>query len=182
MLSDLSVPLQGMYCASRHAVRGFIDALRMEGRHAGEPASFTLIKPASVNGMLALHARHCMAMKPDLPPPVYAARVAADAILHAAEHPVREIFAGEAAMAGSSPAHPASGIADMAPRNLAVGLPKGNEKDLREHGGNLFASVGDGTLQESEPRTGPTFRHSPYTEAVTHWTGPLGLPRKLAGT
>ena len=181
MLSDLSVPLQGMYCASKHAVKGFIDALRMESQHAGEPVSFTLIKPASVNSMLALHARNYMAMKPDLPPPVYAPRVVAEAILHAAEHPVRDIFAGEPAVAGSSLARLAPGITDMVTRNLAVGLQQRSEKDLREHSGNLFASAGDGTLQESEPRTGPTFRHSPYTEAVTHWTGPLGLLRKLTG-
>jgi len=180
MLSDMSVPLQGMYCASKHAVKGFIDALRMESQHAGEPVSFTLIKPASVNSMLALHARNYMAMKPDLPPPVYAPRVVAEAILHAAQHPVRDIFAGEPAVAGSSLAQVAPGIADIVTRNLAVGLQQREEPDLRERSGNLFASAGEGTLQESEQRSGPTFQHSPYTEAVTHWTGPLGLLRKLA--
>jgi hypothetical protein len=84
-------------------------------------------------------------------------------------------------VAGSSLARLAPGIADMVTRNLAVGLQQRNEKDLREHSGNLFASAGDGSLQESEPRSGPTFRHRPCTEVATHWTGPLGLLRKLTG-
>lgn len=179
MLSDLSVPLQGMYCASKHAVKGFIDALRMESQHAGEPVSFTLVKPASVNSMLTRHARNYMAMMPDLPPPVYAPRVVAEAILHAAQHPVRDIFAGEPAVAGSSLARLAPGITDMVTRSLAVGLQQKNERDRREHSGNLFASAGNGALLESEERTGPTFQYSPYTEAVTHWTSPLDLLRRV---
>lgn len=30
VLSDRAIPVQGMYCASKHAVKGFTDALRME--------------------------------------------------------------------------------------------------------------------------------------------------------
>lgn len=30
VLSDRAIPLQGIYCASKHAVKGFTDALRME--------------------------------------------------------------------------------------------------------------------------------------------------------
>ena len=35
--SDLAFPIQGMYCASKHAVKGFTDALRMELRGGGRP-------------------------------------------------------------------------------------------------------------------------------------------------
>lgn len=85
-------------------------------------------------------------------------------------------------MAGSSSAHLAPGIADMVSHNLAVSLNQSNEKDLREHSGNPLACAGNGSLQEREPRTGPTCRHSPCSGAVTHWTGPLGPLRKLAGS
>jgi len=44
-LSDRAVPLQGIYAASKHAVKGFTDALRMELEKAGAPVSVTLIKP-----------------------------------------------------------------------------------------------------------------------------------------
>jgi short-subunit dehydrogenase len=46
-LSDLSIPLQGMYSASKHAVKGFTDALRIELEEDKAPISVTLIKPAA---------------------------------------------------------------------------------------------------------------------------------------
>src|SRR6476469_140532 len=43
-LSDRAIPLQGIYCASKHAVKGFTDALSMEVESDGFPISVTLIK------------------------------------------------------------------------------------------------------------------------------------------
>src|SRR5213076_34618 len=45
-LSDRAIPLQGMYSASKHAVKGFTDALRIELESESAPVSVTLIKPA----------------------------------------------------------------------------------------------------------------------------------------
>src|SRR4051812_20550159 len=45
-VSDRAVPLQGMYSASKHAVKGFTDSLRMEIEKDKVPVSVTLIKPA----------------------------------------------------------------------------------------------------------------------------------------
>jgi NADP-dependent 3-hydroxy acid dehydrogenase YdfG len=42
-VSDRALFLQGMYSASKHAVKGFTDALRMEVEQAGKPVSVTLI-------------------------------------------------------------------------------------------------------------------------------------------
>src|SRR4030095_4830480 len=43
-LSDRAIPLQGIYCASKHAVKGFTDAFRMELEADGFPTSVALIK------------------------------------------------------------------------------------------------------------------------------------------
>ncbi|GIZ53355.1 SDR family oxidoreductase [Noviherbaspirillum aridicola] len=177
MLSDVSIPLQGMYCASKHAVKGFINSARMESESAGEPVSFTLIKPASVNSMLAAHARNYMDNKPDLPPPVYAPQVVADAILHAAEYPARDIEVGEPA-AGATFAQLAPGIADVVLRTFAMNMQQKDERDRRADSGNLFASAGDGSLRESEDRRGLTFQHSPYTELMTRFGDPLASRRR----
>ncbi len=48
--------LQGMYCASKHAVKGFTDALRMELEEEGAPVSVTLIKPATIDTPLKIHS------------------------------------------------------------------------------------------------------------------------------
>ena len=48
-LADRAIPLQGNYCAAKHAVKAFTDALRMEVEEEGVPVAVTLIKPASID-------------------------------------------------------------------------------------------------------------------------------------
>lgn len=94
VLSDRAIPVQGAYCASKHAVKGFTDALRMELEVAHLPISLTLIKPSAIDTPYKEHAQNYMPVEPNNPPPVYAPEVVADAILHCAEHPVRDVFVG----------------------------------------------------------------------------------------
>jgi short-subunit dehydrogenase len=93
-LSDRAIPLQGMYCASKHAVKGFTDALRIELEEEGAPISVSLIKPAALDTPYKQHAKNYLPNEPENPPPVYAPDVAAEAILHCAQHSVRDVFAG----------------------------------------------------------------------------------------
>ncbi|MBQ5948251.1 SDR family oxidoreductase [Massilia sp. ST3] len=95
-VSDRAIPMQGMYSASKHAVKGFTESLRMELEKENAPLSVTLIKPAAIDTMFAVHARNYMDKEPALPPPIYAPEVVAEAILHAAQHPKRDVFAGGA--------------------------------------------------------------------------------------
>jgi short-subunit dehydrogenase len=92
--SDLALPLQGMYCASKHAVAGFTEALRMELLEKQAPVGVTLIKPTSVDSPIVDHARNYMDHEPSLPPPLYPPEEVAEAILYAAVHPRREIYVG----------------------------------------------------------------------------------------
>ena len=94
VVSDRAIPLQGMYSASKHAVLGYTDALRMELEHDKLPITITLVKPASINTPFVEHARTYMPGAPALPPPVYAPEVVAKAILRCAERRVREITVG----------------------------------------------------------------------------------------
>ena len=92
--SDVGFPIQGMYAASKHAVLGFTDALRMELEEAGAPISVTLIKPASINTPFPAHAKNYLDKQTKLPPPIYAPEDVADTILHAAEHGGRDYYVG----------------------------------------------------------------------------------------
>jgi len=94
VLSDRAIPLQGHYSASKHAVKGFTDALRMELEKEGVPVSVTLVKPSAINTPYAEHAANHMDREAKLPPPTYAPEVVARAILHAAEHPQRDVTVG----------------------------------------------------------------------------------------
>lgn len=94
VVSERAVPLQGHYSASKHAVKGFTDALRMELEHDGAPVSVSLVKPASIDTPFTEHARNLMPHEPELPPPVYRPETVADAILYCASHPKRNVTVG----------------------------------------------------------------------------------------
>src|SRR5215207_5176439 len=93
-VSDRAIPLQGVYSSSKHAVKGFTDALRMELEEEGAPVSVTLVKPAAIDTPYTKHAKNLLEREPAVPPPVYAPEVVAEAILHCAETPERDVFAG----------------------------------------------------------------------------------------
>jgi NAD(P)-dependent dehydrogenase (short-subunit alcohol dehydrogenase family) len=94
IVSDRAIPLQGAYSASKHAVKGFTDALRVELEEEGATISVTLIKPSSIDTPYFQHAKNYMEVEPKPPAPVYAPEVVANAILRAAEHPIRDITIG----------------------------------------------------------------------------------------
>ena len=94
-VSDAVVPLQGMYSASKHAVKGFTDALRVEVETIDEaPVSITLIQPTAVDTPFPQHARNYMAQEPKLPTPMIDPMKVADAILEAAVHGGRDVRVG----------------------------------------------------------------------------------------
>jgi hypothetical protein len=95
--SDRALPVLGMYSASKHAVKGFTDALRMELEKEKAPVVVTLVKPGATNTPFPEHAKNYLDREPTLPPPVYAPQIAASAILHCAVHPERDLFAGTSA-------------------------------------------------------------------------------------
>lgn len=101
-VSDRAVPLQGIYAASKHAVKAFTDALRMELEKDKAPLSVTLIRPAAIDTMFAVHAKNYMDKEPTLQPPVYAPENVARSILYAAQHPKRDVFVGGASKAIST--------------------------------------------------------------------------------
>jgi short-subunit dehydrogenase len=100
--SDAAVPLQGMYSASKHAVKGFTDALRMELEADKLPISLTLIKPTAIHTPFPENARNYLSYEPQLPAPLYAPELVAQAILHCAESPTRDFFVGGMAKVHSS--------------------------------------------------------------------------------
>jgi len=166
-VSDRAVPLQGAYSASKHAVKGFTDALRMELESEGAPVSVTLIKPASIATGFTAHARNYMDVEPRLPPPVYAPEVAARAILYAAEHPRRDLYVGSAAKAigqlGQRMPRLSDRMANWLIRHQRTGIPSRSREDALE------SPVRDDT--PAYPQRGR--RHSAYTHMATRGRAPM---------
>ena len=94
--SDRAFPLQGIYAASKHAVKGFTDALRMELEADDVPVSVTLVKPASIGTPMPQHAKSHTGLEPKFPPPIYEPDEVAATILRACERPIRDAFVGGA--------------------------------------------------------------------------------------
>jgi short-subunit dehydrogenase len=159
-VSDRAVPLQGAYSAAKHAVKGFTDALRMELREEGVPLSVTLIKPASVATGFTSHARNYMDVQPNLPPPVYAPEAVADAILHAAEHPTRDMYVGSASRVISTLGQNMPSLTDR----MATWL-------FRKQRGGTAAGGGSDSLYEGggwHPAQQQLGRRSVYTKMAMH--------------
>ena len=94
-VSDAVVPLQGMYSASKHAVKGFTDALRVEVEEVDkDKVSVVLIQPTAVNTPYPEHAKNYMDNEPKLPDPMIDPHQVAEAILQAAEEGGRDIRVG----------------------------------------------------------------------------------------
>jgi len=93
-LADRAIPLQGNYCAAKHAIKAFTESLRMELEEEGAPISVTLVKPGSIDTPLFDKARTYLGVEPQPVPPVYAPENAARAILHCAQHATRDVLIG----------------------------------------------------------------------------------------
>jgi short-subunit dehydrogenase len=112
-VSDAVVPLQGMYSASKHAVKGFTDALRVEVEDVDQAqVSITLIQPTAVNTPYPQHAKNYMAEEPKLPSPQIDPRQVADAILSAAASPTRSVRVGAMAKLNTLMSKIMPGLAD----------------------------------------------------------------------
>lgn len=94
--SKVSLPRHSAYSASKHAVEGMIDGLRRDLLSEGAPISVTSIKPGTINTPFFTNAANTMDVEPTGPPPIYQPAVVADCVLYAAEHPVRDLYAGGA--------------------------------------------------------------------------------------
>ncbi len=165
-LSDRAIPVQGIYSASKHAVKGFTDALRMELEAEGAPVSVTLIKPGAIATPYPEHAKNYMDREPTVPPPVYAPDVVAETILYCAENPERDVFVGGGGKAISMTGHYAPRLTDKVMEWSMLEMQKSDEPPKREREGGLYEASND--LRERGNYKVPVFERSIYTKASLH--------------
>ncbi len=166
VLSDRSIPVQGMYCASKHAVKGFTDSLRMELEEEGVPASVTLVKPSSIDTPFPQRARNYMTEEPTLPPPIYTPELVARAILHCAEHPERDVTVGGGGKALAMMGAHAPRLTDIVMESTMSSLMKKGQPPSNPPG-SLHAPGGP-ELKERGTYSGPVFNSSVYTALATN--------------
>lgn len=93
-LAYRGIPLQSAYCASKHAINGFMDSLRSELLHAGSRVNVCMLQMPGMNTPQFDWARSRMPNQAQPVPPIYQPEVAAKAIVFASHHDRREIYVG----------------------------------------------------------------------------------------
>lgn len=166
VLSDRSIPLQGIYCASKHAVKGYTDSLRMEVEEAGWPISVTLIKPSAIDTPYKEHAKSYLSVEPKNPPPVYAPDVVADAVLHTAQHSERDVYVGGGGKALSVLEKVAPRLTDKYMEARFFDQQKSDKPPRPREEHSLFKPARD--LEERGDYDGHVAESSVYTRMTLH--------------
>jgi short-subunit dehydrogenase len=174
-VSDSPVPLQGIYSASKHAVKGFTDSLRIELEADGLPVSVTLIKPTAINTPFPDNAKNYLPYEPQLPQPLYAPELVAEAIIHCAQNPVRDFFVGDAAAVRSAMATYAPRAADMFMESTIDSMQNSGQPATGRREDGLYTTNSD--LRERGAPERFTLEDSPYQRAKMHpiLTGALAV-------
>ena len=172
VLSERAIPVQGIYSASKAAVLGYTDALRMELEQAGAPVSVTLIKPAAIDTPYQDHAANYTYRGPKNPPPVYAPETVARAIFHAAEHQEREIVVGGGGKAVTTLGNAAPRLADKVMSHLMPWMQHSRERLSHTTRGALYEPR---NVLEERGGYGFTLEHSLYAMLMRHRTATTAL-------
>lgn len=163
IVSEMPQPLLSAYAASKHAVKGFTDSLRIELLHEDAPVEVTLIQPSGIDTPFGEHALNEMGEKSQIPPPLYAPELVADVVLHAAQHPTRNIVVGGVGRAMIAASRLAPALSD---RLFATVLHRALRKPgepPRSRPPSLHRAGRDGKRHGDQ---GYQLRHSLYTSAM----------------
>ncbi len=176
ILSETTAILQTIYSASKHAVKGFTDGLRMELEMDGAPIAVSLVKPAAIDTPYPLHAKNFMDREPQHAPPAYAPDIVARAILHCAETGQPEVTVGGGGKMIMAMNHYAPRLTDKFMEKVFAKQEKSKRPPQPRHKNGLDHAAGQ--LEERGNYPGHTRETSIYTSATTN---PLVTAAVLAG-
>jgi short chain dehydrogenase len=176
VLSERAIMLQTQYSASKHAVKGFTDGLRMELEADDAPVWVTLIKPSSINTPYVEHARNYLDKNVTVPPPAYDPQLVAKAIVFASEHKRREMTIGFGGWVIGAMGKVAPRLTDKAMELTGYASQTTEHHERQEMRDNLYQAREDGDAYSSLPRE--TRRTSLLLSAQMH---PLATAALIAG-
>ena len=90
-LAYRGIPLQAAYCASKAAARTYFESARVEEERRGTGVDICLVLPGACNTPQFDRARQKLGLQPMPVPPIYQPEPFAEAVLHCAERPEREL-------------------------------------------------------------------------------------------
>ena len=140
-LAYRSIPLQSAYCGAKHALAGFIDALRCELIHAKSRIHVTAVQLPAMNTPQFEWARNKLPRRPQPVPPIYEPEIAAEAILYAASHKRRNIPVGAPTWLALWGQRFVPGLMDWYLGRTAFGGQMTDQPETGTHPDNLFEPV-----------------------------------------
>jgi short-subunit dehydrogenase len=164
VLSETGYPLQGHYAASKHAVKGFTDSLRLELEKKNLPVIVTLIQPAAIDTPYPEHARNYLPADPKHQAPVYKPEIVADAILACTEKPHRNLRVGGSAKMFTAMEKVAPGLADR--QKMSAFEDQLSDRPAHTEGALFRPVSGDLAVRGNYP--GRVRARSLYTKAALH--------------
>jgi NAD(P)-dependent dehydrogenase (short-subunit alcohol dehydrogenase family) len=90
-LAYRGIPLQAAYCASKAAGRTYFESARVEQEKHRTGVDISLVLPGAINTPQFDRARQKLGLQPQPVPPIYQPELVAEAVLHCAERPEREL-------------------------------------------------------------------------------------------
>ena len=93
-LAYRGIPLQAAYCASKHAIQGFMDSLRCELLHDKSHVRVTMVQMPAMNTPQFDWIKSRLPKRAQPVPPIFQPEVAAEAVVYASRHNRREIYVG----------------------------------------------------------------------------------------
>jgi NAD(P)-dependent dehydrogenase (short-subunit alcohol dehydrogenase family) len=90
-LAYRGIPLQAAYCSSKAAARTFLETARVEQQKHATGVDVSLVLPGAINTPQFDRDRQKIGKQPQPVPPIYQPEPYADAVLHCAVDPIREL-------------------------------------------------------------------------------------------
>jgi NAD(P)-dependent dehydrogenase (short-subunit alcohol dehydrogenase family) len=90
-LAYRGIPLQAAYCSTKAGLRAFLESARVEEQKAGTGVAISLVLPGAINTPQFDRDRQKIGYQPQPVPPIYQPEPFAEATLHCAEYPIREL-------------------------------------------------------------------------------------------
>jgi short-subunit dehydrogenase len=167
VFGDRATLVQSTYSSAKQAVHGWTDALRMEMEAQGVPVSVTLLHPGRIDTPYNEHAHSYLDRQPAHVGMVYPPEAVAEAALHAAEHPTRDLFIGGQVKAFVVAAAIAPRLMDVVMERHMIRSQQDVRRPSRPRSESALWHPGQG-LRERGSHRGWFRRRSYYLKAEEH--------------
>jgi short-subunit dehydrogenase len=163
-LAYRGIPLQAAYCASKHAIQGFMDSLRAELIYQKSKVVATMVQMPALNTPQFGWCKSKMPNKAQPVPPIYQPEVAARAILFASKNKRREIFVGLSTVIAIEGNKLLPGLGDFYLGKTGVKSQQTGQKENPHRPDNLYEPVA------GDPGAHGTFDGRATSSSLELWT------------